>query len=124
MRMTPETPAGRQVIQGYDVGSFRIAGTRHGGSVLVLPERTLPWPVRDLGEVTAESLAPIREAEPAVEILLLGCGARFATISPELRQTLRAEGIVVETMDTRAACRTFNILLAEDRRVAAALIAF
>ena len=123
MDVTPVVPGGRQLIQGYDAGGFRIAGIRHVGSVLVLPEQTLAWPVRAPERVTADSLAPIRAAAPPVEILVLGCGARFAKIPAELRAALKAEGIIVEAMDTGAACRTFNLLLAEDRRVAAALIA-
>jgi uncharacterized protein len=121
--VTAVLPAGRQLIQGYSPGGFRIAGVRHGGSVLVLPERTLAWAVHDLAEVTLASLEPIRAAAPAVEILMLGCGSRFAMVPTELRQALRAEGIALEAMDTGAACRTYNVLLAEDRRVAAALIA-
>jgi uncharacterized protein len=112
-----------QLIEGYDAGGFRIAGSRHAGSILVLPERTLAWPVSAPEQVTAASLAPIRAAEPAVEILVLGCGARFRKVPAELRAALRAEGIAVEAMDTGAACRTYNLLLAEGRRVAAALIA-
>ncbi len=123
MDVTPIVPAGRQLIQGYDAGGFRIAGIRHGGSVLVLPERTLAWPIAAPEQITAESLAPVRAAEPTVEILVLGCGARFVMIPADLRAALRAERIVVEAMTTGAACRTFNLLLAEDRRVAAALIA-
>ncbi len=91
--------------------------------MLVLPEQTLAWPVYSPEQITAESLAPVRAAAPAVEILVLGCGARFVMIPAELRASLKAAGIVVEAMDTGAACRTFNLLLAEDRRVAAALIA-
>ncbi len=121
--MTPIIPAGPQLIQGYDAGAFRIGGTRHSGSVLVLPERTLVWPVSALEQVTVESLEFIRTAEPAVEILVLGCGARFVLIPAELRAALKADGIVVEAMATGAACRTYNLLLAENRRVAAALIA-
>jgi uncharacterized protein len=121
--VTPIVPAGRQLIQGYDAGGFRIAGIRHPGSVLVLPERTLAWPVAAPEQITAESLAPIRAAEPAVEILVLGCGARFVMIPAGLRAALKADGIVVEAMATAAACRTFNLLLTEDRRVAAALVA-
>jgi uncharacterized protein len=116
-------PPARQLIQGYAAGGFRIAGVRHEGSVLVLPERTLAWPVAAPEQVTAKSLAPIAAAEPAVEILLFGLGPRFAMAAPELRAALRATGIVVEAMDTAAACRTYNLLVSEDRRVAAALIA-
>ena len=123
MDVTPVVPGGRQLIQGYDTGGFRIAGIRHAGSVLVLPEQTLAWPVDSPEQITADSLAPVRAAAPAVEILVLGCGARFVMIPAELRASLKAAGIVVEAMDTGAACRTFNLLLAEDRRVAAALIA-
>jgi uncharacterized protein len=122
MELTLIAPEGRQLIQAYREGGFTIGGVRHTGSVLVLPEGTVPWEVGDLSTVTLESLAPITEAA-AIEILVLGCGAKFALPSFELRQAVRAHGIVTEAMDTRAACRTFNVLLAEDRRVAAALIA-
>ena len=102
---------------------FRVTGAVHQGSVLVLPERTLAWAVADLSAVTAASMAPVTAADPAVELLILGCGAAFAPAPPPLRDALRAHGVVVEGMATPAACRTFNVLLAEDRRVAAALIA-
>jgi uncharacterized protein len=121
MEFTRVAAGGRQFIQAHREGGFTIAGVRHEGSVLVLPERTLSWAVRDLAGLTLKSLAAITSAE--VEILVLGCGATFALPPSELRQALRAHGIVTEAMDTRAACRTFNVLLAEDRRVAAALIA-
>ena len=118
-----DLPAGRQLIQAHRPGGFTIGGARHQGSVLVLPARTLRWGVARFADLTLESLAPLGGHEPAVEILILGCGARFAMVSPELRAGLRAQGMAVESMDTRAACRTFNVLLAEERRVAAALIA-
>jgi uncharacterized protein len=123
MEFTRIAPQGRQFIQAHREGGFTIAGVRHDGSVLVLPERTLPWPVGDLDAVTLESLAPITAAATTLDILVLGCGAAFGQPAADLRQALRAQGIVTEAMDTRAACRTFNVLLAEDRRVAAALIA-
>ena len=92
-------------------------------SDLVLPERTLAWPVATLAEATLASLAPVIDAEPKVELLLLGCGGRAQSPMSELRRALRAKGIVLELMDTGAACRTYNFLAAEERRVAAALIA-
>ena len=122
MELTRIAPEGRQLIQAHREGGFTVAGVRHEGSVLVLPDRTLPWDIGELAAVTPESLAPILEAGQ-VEILILGCGQRFGLPSAELRQALRAQGVVTESMDTRAACRTFNVLVAEDRRVAAALIA-
>jgi uncharacterized protein len=123
MELTRIAPEGRQLIQAHREGGFTIAGVRHEGSVLVLPDRTLPWSVRELSAVTMESLEPITALAGSVDILILGAGARFGQPRADLRHALRAHGIVIETMDTRAACRTFNVLLAEDRRVAAALIA-
>ena len=123
MELTRIAPEGRQLIQAHREGGFTIAGVRHEGSVLVLPDRTLPWSVRELSAVTIDSLAPITAAAASIDILVLGAGAQFGQPTPDLRQALRAHGIVTEVMDTRAACRTFNVLLAEDRRVAAALIA-
>jgi uncharacterized protein len=123
MELTRVAPEGRQLIQAHREGGFTIAGVRHEGSVLVLPDRTVPWAVRELAAVTLESLEPITAVATSVDLLILGAGARFGQPQPDLRQALRARGIVIEAMDTGAACRTFNVLLAEDRRVAAALIA-
>jgi uncharacterized protein len=124
MDVKPVAPAGRQLIQAYREGGFTVAGVRHRGSVLVLPDRTLAWPVRELGSISIESVAPITDAQPSVELLVLGCGQRFSPpVPPGLRDALRARGIALEAMATPAACRTYNVLLAEDRRVAAALIA-
>jgi uncharacterized protein len=121
--ITPAVPAGRQLIEGYRPGGFRIAGVQHAGSVLVLPERTLGWPVGVPEEITAASLAPITASEPPVELLIIGLGPRFGPVAAELRATLRRHGVSIEAMATDAACRTYNVLLIEDRRVAAALIA-
>ena len=121
--VTPQVPTGRQVIQGYGEGGFRIAGARHQGSVLVFPERTLAWPVTDIQSVSLDSLRPVLAPDAGVRVLLLGCGARMAPVDPTLRAALREAGLGVEAMDTGAACRTFNVLLAEARGVAAALIA-
>jgi uncharacterized protein len=123
MEVKPVVPAGRQLIQAYREGGFTIAGVRHRGSVLVLPDRTLAWPVREFAAITIESIEPIIGAKALVELLVVGCGQRFALAPQALRDALRACGIAVEAMATPAACRTYNVLLAEDRRVAAALIA-
>ena len=64
----------------------------------------------------------MRKASAVLVFLLLGCGARMMPVSPTLRQALKSVGISLEAMDTGAACRTYNVLLAEDRRVAAALL--
>lgn len=119
----PAVPSDRQLVQGYGAGLFRISGEVYETSVLLFPDRVLPWPVAVFDELTLESLRPVIEAEPSVELVLLGCGPRMAAVPAMLRAGLKAAGIGLEPMDTGAACRTYNVLMAEDRRVAAALIA-
>jgi uncharacterized protein len=124
--LTPLIPAGRQIVESYGGGRFRVSGAVHEGSVLVFPARTLAWPVAAMDQLNEQTLAPvIAEAQAGgIDLLLLGCGARMALMPGPLRQHLRAAGVVVEAMDTGAACRTYNVLMADGRRVAAALIAF
>jgi uncharacterized protein len=123
MEITPDIPQGRQVIESYGPGRFRISGVTHAGSVLVFPERTIAWPVKSMTDLSEAAFADVIAAEPAVEILLIGCGPQLLPLPGALRSTLRTEGVASDAMDTGAACRTFNVLLAEARRVAAALIA-
>ena len=110
------------MIQGYGAGKFRIAGQVHEGSVLVFAERTVAWSVGEAADITLESLAEAIGASD-VDILIIGCGAAFEPPPKGLREGLKEEGVALEWMDTGAACRTFNVLLAEDRAAAVALIA-
>lgn len=123
MDITPVVSADRQLIHGYGDLGFTITGLRHEGSVLVFPDRTLAWPVAAVAELTLDALAPILAAEPRPAVLLLGCGKGMSVLPRDIKAALRAHGIVVEPMDTGAACRTYNVLLTEGRDVAAALIA-
>lgn len=113
----------RKVVNGYGDGGFRIAGERVEGSVIVFPERFLAWPVASLASIDRASLEPVLAAADRVDILLLGCGDAVPTVPQPLRIALRERGITLDAMSTGAACRTYNILLAESRAVAAALIA-
>jgi uncharacterized protein len=113
---------GRALIDGYGPGRLRIGGVVHERPVLVLPDGVRDWPVAAFADVSRDSLAPVLAASPPVEILLIGCGAHALLVPPALRQELRDLGLKLDAMDTGAACRTYNVLLAEDRRVAAALI--
>lgn len=121
--ITPQVPQGRQLIQGYGGGGFRIAGIAHTSSVIVLPEQTLTWQASSYEDISVAGLAPLMADNIGVEVLLIGCGPRMGMPMVEIRDALKAYSIVPEWMDTGAACRTFNVLLAEDRAVAAALIA-
>ena len=121
MDVTPLIPQGRQIIEAYGEGGFRISGQRVEGSVIVFTDKVVAW----VGDLSANSLLEVSAAGKAgsVELLLVGTGAHMTQIDRTLRQALRAAGVVVEPMDTGAACRTYNVLMAEGRRVAAALIA-
>lgn len=121
MELTQVIRADRQVIERYAAEGFRVSGIVYRGPVLVFPNGTTPWHVATAADVDGRSLAPVIE-HGGVEILLLGFGRSTRAIPAALRATLRAARIAVEAMDTGAACRTYNVLVAEDRRVAAGLI--
>ena len=125
MDVTPLIPQGKQIIEAYGEGGFRISGQRVEGSVIVFPDTVIAWAPAAAGGMSAADLQPVSAAGQAgsVEFLLIGTGERMTQIDRSLRQTLRADGVVIEAMDTGAACRTYNVLMAEGRRVAAALIA-
>ena len=123
MDITPPVAGDRQLIQGYGDGGFRVSGVRYSGSIIVFPWETVSWPVVAGDNFTVEHFCAIRDAGNEVSVLLLGCGAKTSLIGTELRLHVRDWGVVIEAMDTGAACRTYNVLLSEDRFVAAALIA-
>lgn len=123
----PGAPAGfvpgRHAIEAYGRGGFRFAGMSHQGSILILPSGVFAWPVTEAGAITAADLAPVLRETPAVEFLLIGTGPMIVPLPDRLRMRFREAAISVDTMQTGAAARTYNVLLAEERRVAAALIA-
>lgn len=120
--ITPLIPADRQVIDGYAPGQFCVSGVWRAGGQIVFPDHTVPWNETVFAALTLDSFSAVVGATPPVEILLLGCGAKANLLPRVLRQELRAAGVVVDAMDSGAACRTYNVLLAEGRRVAAALL--
>lgn len=123
MDVTPPIPKGRQLIDAYGDGGFRISGEEYRGSVAVLPAETVAWGAEDISALSVESLAPIFASAEPVELLLLGCGNGFAQVPRAVREAAKARRLTIDAMETGAACRTYNILMAEGRRVAALLIA-
>ena len=123
MDVTPQISPGHQIVDGYGDHGFTISGRRWDGSVLVFPTRTIAWGVKEVSALVMEDLAEIVATDPRPNILVLGMGPEMALVGRELRAALRDVGIIVEPMSTGAACRTYNVLLSEDRLVAAALIA-
>jgi len=114
---------GRAPIDAYGNGGFRFADMSHRGSLLCLPSGIYGWAAEDLGSLSAEDFSrPLEEAQE-IRILLVGTGPTLKPLPTELRQVLKEAGMAVEVMSTGAAVRTYNVLLAEERAVAAALIA-
>ena len=120
MKLHAHAPSGRNTFTGYGEGWYAVNGERRDGSLIVFPDRILDWPVAGFEALRPEDFALLAEAQP--EIVLLGTGARQRFPHPRLTQALTQARVGVEVMDTAAACRTYNILMAEERRVAAALL--
>lgn len=121
MDVTPLIPSGKQVLSGYGGGGFKINNEFVSGSLLLLPDRAIPWAAAE--PFDAETLRALFAELEGVDILLVGTGKDMRFLPPELRAELKGRGIALDSMATGAACRTYNVLLAEERRVAAALIA-
>ena len=115
-------PAQVQVIRTYGPGHFLISDRDWREPVLVTPSATTPWPVTRAEELSAENVAAARAGAAPAELLVVGCGQRAMFVPPPLRAALKEIGLSLEVVDTGSACRIDNVLLAEGRRVAAALI--
>ncbi len=121
MDVTPLIRPGQQVIQNYAGGVFRISGKIYEGAVIVTPDAAFAWDVAEnFSDLTAEHFAPLA----GVDVLLLGTGGKMHFLPPPLRKALKEQGLSPDVMDTGAACRTYNVLMAEGRRVAAALLPY
>jgi uncharacterized protein len=123
MAVTAKSSSGRQLIESYGGGGFRVAGVRHSGSVLIFRAETLAWPVANPTAISVLTLQPVLQRADRARILIIGSGRSFSPRPPALNSELRTAGIQLEWMDTGAACRTYNVLMLEERDVAAALIA-
>ncbi len=114
---------GRAPIEAYGAGGFRFAEMSHRGSLLALPSGIWAWPPKSAAEIDEAALARVFAEKAEIDIFLVGCGRDPVLLPESLRAHLRDAGIAFDVMPTRAAASTYNVLLAEGRRVAAALIA-
>jgi uncharacterized protein len=114
---------GRAPIDAYGNGGFRFADMSHRGSILCLPSGIYGWPVADGDALDLEKLEKVFADAADIEVLLVGTGTTLKPLGKPLREALKGAGISADPMSTGAAVRTYNILLAEQRAVAAALIA-
>lgn len=122
MQVTEIEYDGPPPIDSYGGGGFRLNETFREGHLFITPATVATWQVAK-GAMTAEAFAPIIAEAADIDVLLVGMGDEIAPLPRNVRDTIEAAGIGVEVMSTPSACRTYNILLAEDRRVAVAVIA-
>jgi len=111
------------LIDAYGAGGFRFAGMSHRGSILALPSGIWAWPPRNAAEIDEASLARVFEEKAGIDLLLIGCGREPVLLAASVRRRLRDAQLSYDVMPTRAAASTYNVLLGEGRRTAAALIA-
>ena len=120
MKLHATRPSGLNVITGYGEGYVTVNGQRRDSHLIVMSDRVLAWEVASFDALTADDFAFLKTLN--AEIVLLGTGSKQRFPHPSLTAPLAQAGIGVEVMDVQAACRTYNILAAEERRVAAALL--
>ena len=113
----------REEMLDWHGSGMCVAEMSHRGSILCLPTGMHAWPVTTPAAITLESLQPVFDAADQLDVLLVGLGGDIAGFDKAIREALRARSIIVEAIATGGAVRTYNILLAEDRAVGAALIA-
>lgn len=126
--ITPLIPQDSHAIDSYGDGGFTISGERHEGAVIILPDGVQVFSVGSVNDLLQQVFTEVfvergLEVLHDIELLLLGCGTQAEEIDRHLRVAFNEHNIAVEVMDTGAACRTYNVLMAEGRAVAAALVA-
>ena len=120
MKLHASPAGGANTITGYGEGYVAVNGERRDSPLVVMPDRVESWDATVFDALTAEHFAFLKTL--GVEIVLLGTGPRQRFPHPKLTAALAQAGIGLEVMDLQAACRTYNILVAEERKVAAALL--
>lgn len=123
MDVTPLVKEGAKIIQSYAGGTFRVSGQVYSSPIFVLPHAVVPWPVDKKGieDLEYSDFGPILAQSGDIDVLFVGTGRKLVFMNAPLKQSLKQNGMVPECMDTGAACRTYNVLMAEGRRVCAAL---
>jgi uncharacterized protein len=120
VKLHASRPSGINTITGYGEGYVMVNGERRSANLVVLPDRVEPWAAKGFDQLSTDDFGFLKTL--GAEIVLLGTGARQRFPHPRLSAELAQAGIGLEVMDLQAACRTYNILVAEERKVAAALL--
>lgn len=117
MDVTPLISANSQVIQAYSADAIKVSGKKYDSTILVFQDRVEVLDLDSFQALTAQNVPKFE----GIDIFIIGTGTEQEFLSKELKTLLSSEGIVSETMTTAAACRTYNVLMAEGRRIACLL---
>ena len=120
MKLHMAQPSGQNMFTGYGAGYVAVNAARHEDPLLVAPDRIIQWDISGFDALDAAHATQFIALQP--EIVILGTGATLRFPRPDLSRRLAAAGIGLEVMDSKAACRTYNVLMAEGRRVLAAIL--
>ncbi|WP_417691741.1 Mth938-like domain-containing protein [Roseibium sp.] len=113
----------RTPVDAYGNGGFRFAGMSHQGSILCVPSGVYGWEPKTYADLSLAAFEKVLEEVSDIEVLLIGTGVDLRPVPAELKAAFREVGIISDSMSTGAAIRTFNVMLAEERAVATALLA-
>lgn len=119
LRVTESKPQGLVLVEGYDAKGFRVSGQTHEGGLLVWPEGLALWTVTNWASIKLADFKPLKTQ--SLDLLLVGGGPHLRPLDAQTSQNLKDWGLALEWMDSGAAARTYNVLAAEGRLVAAAL---
>lgn len=114
---------GRAPLDAYGDGGFRFAEMSHRGSLLMVPSGIYGWNLKNPSEFSLEAFEKVLAEQADIEVLLVGTGLDLLPLPADLKSAFREAGILADPMSTGAAVRTYNVLLSEERAVAAALLA-
>ncbi|MBI1301060.1 MAG: hypothetical protein GC137_05290 [Alphaproteobacteria bacterium] len=124
MDVTPLIRSNQQVIQSYSNGIFKVSGKKYDTAIFVMPDETFVWDINidHVDDLRKDDFTKLIDKSNEIDVVLLGSGANMDFMPKQLKQDLKQAGLSVDIMDTGAACRTYNVLMAEGRRVACALL--
>lgn len=122
MDVTPLIPEKANVIQSYGGDGFKISGDFYGHNLIVTIDQIVGWPVQSFDDLNKDSFSQILPVKDSIDVIFLGTGKTFKMPPKEIRDAWRAQGLRIEPMDTGAACRSYNVLMTDGRRVASALL--
>ena len=124
MDVTPLIGENKKIVQSYAPGRFKVSGQTYEQSIFVLPDEVLKWSASSSAArtLTTDDFSQLLDRADDIDVVFLGCGKTMDMLPAAVKQAFKDKHITIEPMDTGAACRTYNVLMAEGRRIVAALL--